>query len=236
MSDEITANYAEQIQRLQGIKRHMDYCRSILKTPADDVLSESILQLTAENAELKAELEGEREHVQGYLAEIDNSAWETYYKGEHTPAGFRCQVYNSIHKLKREHAELKAKLDTALLAHSEANKAKCTAIKDRDELITRYKERGLDRHDWKARAEQAEAKYAEMRPLIELLECKCDTASLGGYTCPRCQVLRRSVVELIETSQTVVNNAHWEVRHGSGDLERAIITAKQALSETGGEK
>lgn len=30
----------------------------------------------------------------------------------------------------------------------------------------------------------------EAKGLIELLECKCDTASYGGYECPRCQWLR----------------------------------------------
>lgn len=31
---------------------------------------------------------------------------------------------------------------------------------------------------------------SEAGPLIELLPCKCDTASHGGYECPRCQWLR----------------------------------------------
>lgn len=37
--------------------------------------------------------------------------------------------------------------------------------------------------------QSAQKACAEMRLLVGLLECKCDTASLGGYTCPRCHAL-----------------------------------------------
>ena len=33
----------------------------------------------------------------------------------------------------------------------------------------------------------SQEKAGRLRGLVALLECKCDTATNGGYTCPRCQ-------------------------------------------------
>jgi hypothetical protein len=65
----------------------------------------------------------------------------------------------------------------------EAAERTCLGLRIEIQQLT--KERDAER----VRADKAEAACAEMRLLVELIECKCDTASYGGYVCPRCKAL-----------------------------------------------
>lgn len=54
---------------------------------------------------------------------------------------------------------------------------------------------------------------SEAAPMIELLPCKCDTASHGGYECPRCQWLReRWILDMgLETPFKAPHNPAIEI-------------------------
>lgn len=59
-SDEISVQLKraeDELEAMRSAKRHMDYCRAMLKTPNDDVLSESINAMLKENNELRARAE-----------------------------------------------------------------------------------------------------------------------------------------------------------------------------------
>jgi hypothetical protein len=51
---------------------------------------------------LEKELEGEREHVRNYVAELDRKTREEFYNKNTSPIGWRCLVYNCISILKQK--------------------------------------------------------------------------------------------------------------------------------------
>ncbi len=171
MSDEITANYAEQIQALQVIKRHMDYCRSILKTPADEVLSESIIQLTAENADLRSKL-ARYESVCGQdlvaecaelRAKMEMQERDDFIKMEMQKQERDDFIDDEREQFENERADLRARLEQA--------EAKCAS-----------QERALNNVANFA-CPELEAKCAEMRSVLqENLKCH-----IGDWGCPACK-------------------------------------------------
>lgn len=74
------------------------------------------------SAELRRELEGEREHVRGYVAELNRPLWEEFYAKGSPPAGWRCLVYNAISETKQRLAATIVERDQ-LRRELEASKA-----------------------------------------------------------------------------------------------------------------
>lgn len=81
------------------------------------------------------------------------------------------------------HVSLKAaqELERAL------NKAKDSATKSNFNTTKVL----IDLDDTKAELEKYKAVTGELAQLTELVSCNCDTASYGGYVCPRCETLAK---------------------------------------------
>ena len=70
MSDK-AAKFEEENARLQATKAHMNFCRSLLKTPKDEVLGESIKALQKDNGRLVGEVE-ELQKAGKFVAQLND--------------------------------------------------------------------------------------------------------------------------------------------------------------------
>lgn len=140
-----------------------------------------------------------REQAQRELAEANH--WRERHSKDAEAYGKQSQEnWEKWQQAQRERDEALAAMsaDTAVVVL-----AKCAAETERDELqqclnqetrnlnlwVKKATKLGEERDELQAKLLAEQAAGARLRPFVESLECKCDSATYGGYTCPRCHAL-----------------------------------------------